>query len=56
MTGFESIPILMISVGGNEVRREALDAGATLFMDKPVLLTQLLETLRVLILKERACH
>ena len=52
----ENTPILMISVGGNEVRREALDAGATLFMDKPVLLTQLLDTLRALISKEHACQ
>lgn len=55
MPDHENTPILMISVGGNEVRREALDAGATLFMDKPVLLTQLLDTLRALISQERAC-
>ncbi len=56
MPDYGSTPILMISTGGNEVRREALDAGATLFMDKPVLLTQLLHTLRALIFKEKACH
>jgi len=56
MPGHGRTPILMISVGGNEVRREALDAGATLFMDKPVLLTQLLDTLRALIIKETACQ
>jgi len=56
MPGYENIPVLMISVGGNEVRREALASGATLYMDKPVLLTQLLDTLRALIFKERACH
>ncbi len=56
MPDHDGTPILMISTGGSEVRREALDAGATLFMDKPVLLTQLLDTLRALIFKEQACH
>lgn len=56
MKEHEHTPILMISVGGDEIRREALESGATLYMDKPILLTQLLETLRVLMARERACH
>jgi uncharacterized protein (TIGR02266 family) len=56
MKEFEHTPILMISVGGEEIRREALESGATLYMDKPILLTQLLDTLRVLMARERACH
>jgi CheY-like chemotaxis protein len=56
MKEYENTPILMISVGGDEIRREALESGATLYMDKPILLTQLLDTLRVLMSRERACH
>jgi uncharacterized protein (TIGR02266 family) len=54
--GLEATPVLMISVGGAEIRREALEAGATLYMDKPILLTQLLDTLRALLSKEASCH
>lgn len=43
------IPILVISVGGDGVREEALAAGADLYLDKPVLLKQLLNTLHLLI-------
>jgi CheY-like chemotaxis protein len=56
MPGHEQTPILMISMGGNDVRREALESGASLYMDKPVLLTQLLNTLRTLTAREQACH
>jgi CheY-like chemotaxis protein len=42
-------PILVISVGGDGVRQEAIDAGADLYLDKPVLLKQLLTTLHLLI-------
>jgi CheY-like chemotaxis protein len=56
MKGLEGTPILMISVGGSEIRREALEAGATLYMDKPILLTQLLDTLRALSDQVAACH
>jgi uncharacterized protein (TIGR02266 family) len=42
-------PILMISVGGEGVRTRALQAGADLYIDKPVLLKQLINTLRLLI-------
>lgn len=43
------IPVLVISVGGDGVRQEALAAGADLYLDKPVLLKQLLNTLHLLI-------
>lgn len=54
--GLEDTPILMISVGGNDIRREALEAGATLYMDKPILLTQLLDTLRALVDQAVSCQ
>jgi CheY-like chemotaxis protein len=43
------IPVLVISVGGDGVRAEALAAGADLYLDKPVLLKQLLNTLHLLV-------
>jgi CheY-like chemotaxis protein len=43
------IPVLVISVGGDGVREEALAAGADLYLDKPVLLKQLLNTLHLLV-------
>jgi CheY-like chemotaxis protein len=43
------VPVLVISVGGDGVREEALAAGADLYLDKPVLLKQLLTTLHLLI-------
>ncbi len=46
MSAYESVPILMISAGGEEVRREALAAGATEYIEKPVRLVELLDTLR----------
>ena len=46
-----NIPILVVSVGGEGVREEALRAGADLYLDKPVLLKQLLTTLRFLVAK-----
>jgi uncharacterized protein (TIGR02266 family) len=35
------LPILMVSVGGEEVRRRAYECGADLYLDKPVLHTEL---------------
>jgi uncharacterized protein (TIGR02266 family) len=54
MPDHQRTPVLMISMGGDEVRREALASGATLYMDKPILLTQLLDTLRALT-KDQPC-
>ncbi|HEX6243402.1 MAG TPA: response regulator, partial [Polyangiales bacterium] len=56
MPDYERTPILVISVGGSEVRQEAIDAGATHFMDKPVQLSQLLDTMRSLTSKEQTCQ
>ena len=50
---FREIPILVVSVGGEGVREEALRAGADLYLDKPVLLKQLLTTLRLLVTKRK---
>lgn len=43
------IPVLVVSTGGDTVREEALNAGADLYLDKPVLLKQLLATLNLLL-------
>ena len=51
---FKSIPILIVSVGGEGVREQALRSGADLYLDKPVLLKQLLTTLRLLVTKRSA--
>lgn len=49
----KDIPILMVSVGGEGVREAALRAGADLYLDKPVLLKQLLATLKLLVAKRK---
>ncbi|MBW2734153.1 MAG: response regulator [Deltaproteobacteria bacterium] len=41
-------PILMVSVGGDSVRREAMAAGADMFLHKPVLRKVLIETISTL--------
>lgn len=56
MPDYENTPILVISVGGQEIRKEAIEAGATLFIDKPVQLSQLLDTMRAIAGKEQACQ
>jgi two-component system chemotaxis response regulator CheY len=56
MPDYEQTPILVISVGGAEIRQEAIEAGATHFMDKPVQLSQLLDTMRSFTSKEDACQ
>ncbi len=43
------IPVLVISVGGETVRRQAYEAGADLYLDKPVLHKQLISTLATLL-------
>ncbi len=40
-----NLPIVAISIGGEEVREAALHAGADLFLDKPVVLRDLFSTL-----------
>lgn len=46
---FQATPVLVISVGGENVREQSLQAGANLYLDKPVLLRHLLTTLRTLL-------
>ncbi|MEE8409861.1 MAG: response regulator [Myxococcota bacterium] len=45
----QDIPILAVSVGGEDVRRDSLAAGADIFLQKPVIRKQLLATLRALV-------
>ena len=47
------MPVLVVSVGGAGVREAAMQAGADLYLDKPVLLKQLLATLRLLVAKRQ---
>jgi uncharacterized protein (TIGR02266 family) len=48
-TRWAQVPVLVISVGGIGVREDAIAAGADLYLDKPVLLKQLLTTLHALL-------
>lgn len=43
------MPVLVVSTGGESIRAQALEAGADLYLDKPVLLKQLLATLELLL-------
>jgi CheY-like chemotaxis protein len=45
---YASTPVLAISVGGRDARDATMSAGADLFLDKPVVLRDLLRTLQVL--------
>jgi CheY-like chemotaxis protein len=40
------LPIIALSAGGEAARKAALDAGATAFLEKPVRLRQVIETVR----------
>lgn len=48
------IPIVAISVGGTPARHATLSAGADLFLDKPLVLRDLLHTMRILARRESA--
>ena len=41
----KDLPIVAVSAGGDAARREALDAGANIFLDKPMRLRQVIETI-----------
>jgi CheY-like chemotaxis protein/Tfp pilus assembly protein PilZ len=47
--GLATLPIFAISIGGAEVRDDALAAGADLFLQKPIVMRDLLSTLRQLL-------
>ena len=45
---FARSPVVAISVGGRDAREATMSAGADLFLDKPVVLRDLFQTLQVL--------
>jgi CheY-like chemotaxis protein len=47
--GLATLPIFAISIGGAEVRDDALAAGADLFLQKPIIMRDLMSTLRQLL-------
>ncbi|MCE9578230.1 MAG: TIGR02266 family protein [Deltaproteobacteria bacterium] len=44
--GLTTLPIIAVSAGGDSARRAALAAGANMFLDKPMRLRQVIETMR----------
>jgi CheY-like chemotaxis protein len=47
--GLTDLPIIMMSAGGDSARDAALKAGATVFLDKPVRLREVVATMRQLL-------
>lgn len=47
--GLGDLPIIALSGGGEPARRVALDAGASVFLDKPVRLRQIIDTMKRLL-------
>lgn len=47
--GLEHLPIIAVSAGGESARRSALEAGANIFLDKPMRLRQVLDTIQRLV-------
>lgn len=47
--GLVNLPIIAVSAGGDAARRSALDAGANIFLDKPMRLRQVIDTIQKLI-------
>jgi uncharacterized protein (TIGR02266 family) len=47
--GLTTMPIIAVSAGGDSARRSALAAGANMFLDKPMRLKQVLETILALL-------
>ena len=43
--GLTNLPIIAVSAGGDAARRSALEAGANIFLDKPMRLRQVIETI-----------
>jgi DNA-binding response OmpR family regulator len=48
------VPVVAISVGGPAARDATISAGADLFLDKPLVLRDLLQTMRILALRDRS--
>jgi uncharacterized protein (TIGR02266 family) len=48
--GLVSLPIIAVSAGGDSARRSALDAGANIFLDKPMRLRQVIDTIQKLMM------
>jgi len=46
---YRNLPVIVVSVGGDEARREAYQAGADLYLDKPILFDKLFASLRQLL-------
>jgi uncharacterized protein (TIGR02266 family) len=47
--GLNNLPIIAVSAGGDTARKSALDAGANIFLDKPMRLRQVIETIQKLL-------
>lgn len=47
--GLANLPIIAVSAGGDSARKSALDAGANIFIDKPMRLRQVIDTIQKLI-------
>jgi uncharacterized protein (TIGR02266 family) len=47
--GLNDLPIIAVSAGGESARRSALDAGANIFLDKPMRLRQVIDTMQRLL-------
>jgi len=47
--GLQQLPIIPVSAGGQPPRKSALDAGANIFIDKPMRLRQVIETIQKLL-------
>lgn len=47
--GLTQLPIIAVSAGGDSARKSALGAGANIFLDKPMRLRQVIETIQKLL-------
>ena len=47
--GLSELPIIAVSAGGDAARRSALEAGANIFLDKPMRLRQVIDTIQRLL-------
>lgn len=51
---FAKTPVVAVSIGGRDAREATIAAGADLFLDKPLALRELANTLSLILLRERA--